>query len=599
VATGTEFAVIRRLWRLFSPDDRRRLASIAPLLVLAALVEVVGVAAVMPFLALLADPDSLAVVPFVGPWLARVDAGADAAALPIAGFVLASLLVLANLLLIATSWWVHRFAWGLNHALSARLLRHYLRQPYAFLLQRNTAELTNKVIVEVRQLCDQGVRAGLELLTRSTVIAALVAFLVVLDPLLATVAFLSLGTVYGLIYRVSRRYLQRIGREIVVAGAARLKAVNEALGGFKDLRVAGRELAAYEQYLPASRRFGEVQAAVGVLVMVPRYALEAVAVGGVVVVASLLSGRPDGTVAALPVLGAYAFAGLRLMPAMQSLFGAVARLRFVSGALDAIEIDLALQTDLEADDHPDDPPYPFARAIALEAVAFAYPGDDGEPALHGVDLVLERNRSLAIVGRTGSGKSTIVDLLLGLLTPGSGRVTVDGAPVPPERRRAYRRLFGYVPQSIYLLDDTIARNVAFGRRDADIDHEAVRAACRQAQIAHFIETELVDGYATRVGERGVRLSGGQRQRIGIARALYHQPAVLVFDEATSALDVHTEQQVYEALEAIARERTVVTIAHRLETVAQADRVVVIDGGRVVDEGPPQAVLARYRPEVGA
>jgi ATP-binding cassette, subfamily B, bacterial PglK len=591
--------VIRRLWRLFGPDDRRRLASVAPLLVLAALVEVVGVAAVMPFLALLADPGSLAVVPFVGPWLASVDAAAAAAALPIAGLVLATLLVLANLLLIATSWWVHRFAWGLNHAVSARLLRHYLRQPYAFLLRRNSAELANKVVVEVRQLCDQGVRAGLELVTRSTVVLALVAFLVVLDPLLAAVAFLSLGTVYGLIYRASRRYLRRIGREIVAAGAARLKAVNEALGGFKDLRVAGREEAAYAQYLPPSRRFGEVQAAVGVLVMVPRYALEAVAVGGVVVVASLLAGRPDGTVATLPVLGAYAFAGLRLMPAMQALFGAVARLRFVSGALDAVEADLALERDLEGDDRPDEPPFPFDAEIALRGVRYAYPGSEGEVALRDVDLVVRRHESLAIVGRTGSGKSTLVDLLLGLLTPDAGQLTVDGAPVTADRRRAYRRLFGYVPQSIYLLDDSIARNVALGHADDDVDHEAVRAACRQAQIADFIEGELPEGYATRVGERGVRLSGGQRQRIGIARALYHQPQVLVFDEATSALDVHTEQQVYEALEAIARERTVVTIAHRLDTVAKADRVVVLDGGRVADEGPPADVLARYRLEVGA
>ena len=590
--------MLRRLWRLFGRDEKRRLLAIAPLLALAALVEVVGVAAVMPFLALLADPGSLASLPVVGGWLGGVDPDAASEALPIAGLVLASLLLTANALLIATSWWVHRFAWGLNHAISARLLRHYLRQPYAFVLQRNTAELANKVIVEVRQLCDQGVRAALELLTRSTVILALVSFLVVLDPLLAVVAFVSLGTVYGAIYLTSRRFLRRIGREIVTAGAARLKAVNEALGAFKELRVAGREEAAHAQYLPPSKRFGEVQAAVGVLVMVPRYALEAIAVGGVVVVASLLSGRDGGTVAALPVFGAYAFAGLRLMPAMQQLFGAVARLRFVSGALDAIEADLGLRADLESDEDADAADFTFREAIALRSVSYAYPSGDGEHALEDVDVILRRNQSLAIVGRTGSGKSTLVDVLLGLLTPMSGNILVDGSPVPPERRRAYRRLFGYVPQSIYLLDDSIARNVAFGLPDDLIDHEAVRRACRQAQIADFIEAELVDRYATRVGERGVRLSGGQRQRIGIARALYHQPQVLVFDEATSALDVHTEQQVYAALEAIARERTVVTIAHRLETVAKADRVIVLEAGRIVDEGPPRDVLARYRTEVG-
>ena len=590
---------MHRLWHLFGPDERRRLLAIAPLLVLAALVEVVGVAAVMPFLALLADPAAIGSLPLVGSLFAQMSPAEAADALPLAGLALALLVVSANVLLIATSWWVHRFSWGLNHAISSRLLRHYLRQPYAFVLTRNSAELANKVIVEVRQLSDQGVRAALELVTRSTVIVAIVAFLVVLDPLLAGVAFVSLGTVYGAIYLVSRRYLRRIGREIVRAGAARLKAVNEALGGFKDLRVAGREHEAFEQYVPHSRRFGEVQAAVGVLVMVPRYALEAIAVGGVVVVAALLAGRDGASMAALPVLGAYAFAGLRLMPAMQQLFGAVARLRFVSGALDAIEGDLVLREDLETDAAAGDvETVPFREVIALRGVSYAYPSGDGERALNGIDVEIRRHRSLAVVGRTGSGKSTLVDVLLGLLTPDEGSVAVDGEIVRPVRLRAYRRLFGYVPQSIFLLDDSITRNVAFGLPDAAIDHDAVRRACRQAQMADFVEAELPHGYETRVGERGVRLSGGQRQRIGIARALYHQPEVLVFDEATSALDVHTEQLVYRALETIARERTVVTIAHRLETVAKADHVIVLEGGRVVDEGPPESVLRRYRMEVG-
>ena len=584
--------MIRRLWRLVGPEERRRLAGVGPLLVLAAVVEVMGVAAVMPFLALLADPTSVAGLPLVGSWLGALDEATAAAWLPLAGITLAALLVLANLLLILTSWWVHRFAWRLNHAISARLLDHYLRQPYTFVLRRNTAELANKIVVEVRQLCDQGVRAALELLTRGAVIVALVAFLIVLDPLLAAVAFLSLGTVYGGVYLVSRRYLRRVGKEIVVAGAARLKAVNEALGGFKELRVAGREAAAHAQYLPPSRRYGEVQAAVGALVMVPRYALEAIAVGGVVVVASLLAGQLGAGAGALPLFGAYAFAGLRLMPAMQHLFGAFARLRFVGGALDAIEADLDLDSEFGAHEEAEEA-LDFADVISLCAVTYAYPGGDGE-ALRDVDLRLLRHQSVAIVGRTGSGKSTLVDVLLGLLAPTAGHLEVDGVRVASDRLRAYRRLFGYVPQSIFLLDDSIARNVAFGLPDEAIDLEAVRRACRQAQIAAFVEEELADGYATRVGERGVRLSGGQRQRIGIARALYHQPQVLVFDEATSALDVHTELQVYQALDTIARERTVVTIAHRLETVAKADRVVVLEGGRIVDDGPPQEVLARYR-----
>ena len=585
--------MIKRLWRLLAPDERRRVIGIAPLLVVSALVEVIGVAAVIPFLTLLTDPASLASVPLLGPLVGPTGGDLD---LRLAGFALAAVLFLANGLLIATNWWLFRFSWGLNHSISSRLLRHYLAQPYAFVLTRNSSSLANRIVVEVRQLIDQGVRAALEALTRSVVIVALVAFLVVLDPLTAVVAFVALGSVYGAIFLVTRRYLQRIGRESVRVGAARLKAVNEALGGFKDLRVAGREASAYAQYVGPSRRFGEVQAAVMAIAGLPRYALEAVAVGGLVIVATLLSGRQDAAVGTLPLLGAYAFAGLRMMPALQILFGAFARMRFATGALDAVEADLRATADLEFDAEVGEPvSMSVAEAVEVRDVSYSYPTGD-VPALEGVSLRVECRRSVAIVGHTGSGKSTLVDVLLGLLVPQQGTLTVDGVPVERPQLRTYRRLFGYVPQSIFLMDDTIARNVAFGLPEDQVDMVAVRRACRQAQIDDFIEQELPRGYATEVGERGVRLSGGQRQRIGIARALYHQPEILVFDEATSALDVHTEQRVYEALDDIAKERTLVTIAHRLETVGKADHVVVLEGGRIVDEGAPTEVLTRYRGE---
>lgn len=567
---------------------------IAPLLVISALAEVVGVAAVIPFLSLLAAPDSLATVPFVGEFIVTQDIGDSLAALRWVGLALAGTILLTNLLVIATNWWLHRFAWGLNHSLSSRLMRHYLAQPYVFMLTRNTATLVNKVIVEVRQLITDGFRAALEVVTRSVIIVALVAFLVVLDPFMAGVAFLVFSVAYGSVFWLSRAYLRRIGREAVAAGAARLKAANEALSGFKDIKVAGRETSALARYEAPSQRFSEVQGSVMIISTLPRYALEAVSVGGMVLVATLLAGREGSFGELLPLLGAYAFAGLRLMPAMQSLFNAAARLRFTRASLEAVEADLREVRGDEDDalgSLPD--PMPLSDAIVLRGISFRYPAAEGL-ALQEVDLVISKRSSLAIVGRTGSGKSTLVDILLGLLTPDQGGILVDGKPVGAGELRAYRRLFGYVPQSIYLLDDTISRNVALGLADHEIDHAAVRRACELAQIASFIEEELPQGYETVVGERGIRLSGGQRQRIGIARALYHGPEILVFDEATSALDVHTERQVYEALEGIARSHTVVTIAHRLDTVAAADHVVVLERGRVVSAGVPKDVLATYR-----
>src|SRR5690606_8593477 len=237
----------------------------------------------------------------------------------------------------------------------------------------------------------------------------------------------------------------------------------------------------------------------------------------------------------------------------------------------------------------------FNDSITLRDISFSYPGN--VPALTDLALSIRKKEMLAIVGRTGAGKTTLVDLLLGLLTPDAGEILVDDAVVTKENIRSYRRLFGYVPQSIFLMDDTIRRNVALGVPEDEIDDEQVFRACREAQIHEFIEFELPAGYATLVGERGIRLSGGQRQRIGIARALYHQPEVLVFDEATSALDVHTEKNVYGALAELAKDITVLTIAHRLNTVMQADRVIVLEHGRIVAHGTPAEVVHEF--EVGA
>ena len=566
---------------------------VVPLMLVAAASGVASVAAVIPFLSVLSDPASLPRLPIVFPILAASGIEDPIVLVRITGVLLASAVFLANALMIVKQYMLLRFSWSLNHHLSTRLLRHYLRQAYAFTLTSNTATLTNKLIVEVRQVVEAGFRNALEIVVQLTIIIALLGFLVVLDPQLAAVSFLTLGLVYGGIYQLSKGILRRLGRESVAAGAARVKAINEALGGFKELKVSGREVFALRAYTAPSRRFGDYQATMGAISTLPRYALEALAIGGMVLIAALMAGREGSFAATLPLLGAYALAGMRLLPSMQAVFNAVARIRGVTGSLEAIEADFLLAVATEGDLEEPPPPLPFERTIELHGVSFSYPAGE-RPALLGIDIDIRRGRSLAFVGRTGSGKTTLVDVVLGLLEPQAGQLSVDGTAVRPDQRRSYRRLFGYVPQNIFLMDDTIARNVAFGVPEAEIDPAAVRRACELAQIVDFVEQELPDGYATVVGERGVRLSGGQRQRIGIARALYHRPQVIVFDEATSALDVHTERHVYEAIEGLAKTHTLITVAHRLDTIANSDHVVVLELGRIVDQGPPRDVLARYR-----
>lgn len=584
------------LFSLLDSSEKRRFLGLTPWVILAALFEVVGVASVVPFLSLLVNPEAINEVPIIGSWLATL-AVDPMTLLQWAAVGVATMVIIVNGFVMLTNWRLLSFSWGMNHTFSTRLLQHYLGQSYAFILTKNTADLANRIISEVMRLTEDGFVAALDIVAKSAVTVALVGFLVYLDPMLAVVAFLFLAGVYGVVILVTRPLLRRIGREATTLNARRLRYVNESLGGFKEVKVAGLETMMLSRYVQPSARYARVRALQRALGVLPRYALEAIAVGGILVVASIMATQTGGGDNLIPFLGAYAFAGLRLLPALQGIFAGITKLRFSQGAIEAVTEDFThIREQADITERANITPMGFGDAIVLDKVTYMYP-TGSRMAVNEVSLRVPRQGSVALVGRTGSGKTTLADVLLGLLPPSSGVIEVDGVKVTPDNLQSYRRLFGYVPQAIFLTDGTVAENVAFGVPVDEIDMAAVRRACEAAQLADFIEEELVDGYDSLVGERGVRLSGGQRQRVGIARALYFDPEVLVFDEATSALDVHTEKAVYESLESISKSRTVVTIAHRLETVENVDHVIVLDRGKVVDSGAPAEVLLRYRDSI--
>lgn len=585
--------MLTSLFHLLSPNEKRRFVGLVPWVIFAALFEVVGVASVVPFLSLLVDPDSIIDIPIIGSWIAGLDAD-PLTLLRWAAIFVATMVLLVNSFVILTNWRLLSFAWGLNHTFSTRLLKHYLGQSYSFILTRNTADLANRIISEVMRLTNDGFVAALDVVAKSAVTIALVGFLVFLDPMLALVAFVFLAGIYGVVMVVTRPLLRRVGRTVTLSNALRLRFTNEALGGFKEVKVGGLETMMLERYKAPSTRYARSQAIYRALGTLPRYALEAIAVGGILVVASIMASQSGTGDNLIPFLGAYAFAGLRLLPALQAIFNGITRLRVVQGAIEGVLEDFSsAQEQAEITDRKNVQPLGFGDQIVLNNISYQYP-TASRLAVNQVDLRIPRQGSVALVGRTGSGKTTLADVILGLLPPAGGTIEVDGVPVTPDNLPSYRRLFGYVPQSIFLTDGTMAENVAFGVPKDELDMHAVRRACEAAQLADFIEHELADGYDSLVGERGIRLSGGQRQRVGIARALYFDPEVLVFDEATSALDVHTEKAVYQALEDISKSRTVVTIAHRLETVENVDHIIVLDRGSVIDRGSPAEVLTRYR-----
>ena len=585
---------LRKILDLLDARERRQAYLLVPLVILMALAEVGGIASIAPFLSLMADPEAAREVAVLAWAYDTFGFQTDRAFLVAVGVAVIGVLVVANGILIAGNWILFRFGAMRNHSISHRLLVRYLQQPYSFFLTRNTAALANNILAEVQQVINGIVLPGLQVIARAVAALAILAFLVVLDPLLASFVVVVLGGAYGAIFWATRRYLRRVGHARVVANQERYRAANEAMGGIKDLRLLGREGHMASRYARPSYRFARFMSNAKIIGEVPRYAIEAVAFGGVVVIVLILLAGGRSVTEVLPTLGLYAFAGYRLMPALQRVFTGATQIRFSQGALDEVHemVGLVGARSADSDDFEDRStiqPIRFEDEVRFERLGFAYPGT--APVLHEVDVTIRKNESVAFVGSTGAGKTTLVDLLLGLLEPTAGRITVDGTPLDRETLPAWQSRIGYVPQSIFLTDDTIERNIAFGLADRAIDHDRVRAAARLAQVAAFIEEDLANAYETVVGERGVRLSGGQRQRIGIARALYHDPDVLVFDEATSALDGSTERAVYEAIRALSGTKTIVTIAHRLGTVRDADVIYLLEKGRVTAQGRFDQLLA--------
>jgi len=393
-----------------------------------------------------------------------------------------------------------------------------------------------------------------------------------------------------------RRMVSRLGRVSKEANKERFRLGTELLSGIKELKILGQDQAYRERFADRSAVYAKTHWLSAAVSLVPRYAIESIAFGALIlVVLYLITTRKDFN-EAIPLLVLYAFTAYRLLPAFQQLFSSATQIRFNLPSLEVVEERLKiLGSEPVRDAMPRQPGnvdrVPFEREIELRDIEFAYSAASG-PVLNNFTLTIQRNSTIALVGGTGAGKTTIVDILLGLLEPQRGCLLVDGSPVTPAKVRAWQKRLGYVPQHIYLADDSLAANIAFGVPPKRVEMDRVWHAAQIAKLHDFVVGELPDRYETLVGERGVKLSGGQRQRIGIARALYSDPDVLILDEATSALDGITEEAVTDALQALFHAKTIIMIAHRLGTVKQADRIYLLESGGVADQGTYEELLDR-------
>jgi ATP-binding cassette, subfamily B, bacterial PglK len=572
----------RKLYHLLDARERRVAGLVFALMVFVALLETIGVASIMPFIAVLSNPGVIETNPYLAFVYRRFQFQSQESFLFWLGAAVFLLLV-SSLAVRAFAFWVQvRFSNMRNHSLGCRLVTGYLNQPYQWFLNRHSSEFATNVLQEVSQVVNGSLFPAMQVIAHGLVVSTLLVLLVAVDPVLALSVAVVLASAYGIIFFTVRNFLTRIGSERRIANKQRFHVVNEAFGGIKDLKISGLERHYAERFRKPSLNVARRQTTAKVIGALPSFAMQALVFGGMILVVLYLMASKGGFQEALPLLALYAFAGYRLMPALQALYAEFSQLRFAEAALDSLYHDLQV-LDIDQLPPPADRPLRLRSRLELTDVRYTYPGAH-HAALDGVSLVVPAHSTIALVGSTGSGKTTTVDVILGLLQPQSGRVKVDDEAITRENVRAWQRNLGYVPQQIYLTDDSVAANIAFGVPREHIDHAAVERAARIANLHDFVLSELAQGYDTYIGERGIRLSGGQRQRIGIARALYHDPDMLILDEATSALDNLTERAVMEAVHNIGNRKTIIMIAHRLSTVRNCDCIYLLEHGRIVGHG---------------
>ena len=475
--------------------------------------------------------------------------------------------------------------------LANRLFAGYLAMPYKFHIAHNSSELMRNASWAANEVVTNYLTPIAIMLTDVAMLVFLLGVLIAAAPTatLVTIAFLLPITL--VVLRIVRPSLNRLGKITKKSVQDSLGSLQESLHGIRDVKVLGREKFFEAEFRSARRRLARSSYLYPTVAEVPSLTIETLLVLAVLGFVAFRSGEGQVPTASLPFLGLFAYAGLRMMPAMSSIVAAINRIRYGQSVAETIASNIHM-VDAEAEDVPKDDvaPITFSTSIELERVGFAY--EDGTEVIRNLDLTIKRGESVGIVGVTGAGKSTLLDLILGLLQPTAGRITVDGSDLQSDIR-GWQAAIGLVPQSIYLLDDTIRRNVAFGIQDEEIDEGALVEAIDLARLETFINT-LPQGLETMVGERGVRLSGGQRQRVAIARALYRRPQILIFDEGTASLDNLTEAELLRAIEGLRGERTIITVAHRLTTVQGCDRVILLADGDIIDQGGFEELRDRNR-----
>ena len=569
---------LRRVAALLSVRERVQLGLLAVLITAAAAFETLGVASVLPYMSVLTLPES-EVSRRVFDYLYRfLGATTHDQALAMLGGIVLGSVVGGTLLSGCATWFALRFAMLRIHSISLRVLSSYLVRDYEFFIQRHSSALLKNLLSEVSNVVGGVLTAVVQLGTRAAVMILLVALLFAIDYRVAGISVGLFVTIYGVVYWLARRRLTRMGREGIAANDARYRILSELFAGIREVKLWSKEAYYFKSFSRVSERFADVNSYNQLIALVPRYTLEIVAFGGMVVVTMTISRSGEDFANFIPLLTLYAAAGYKILPSLQQIFVNLASIRYSSASLDVLARESGTWREgggqLSGGGREDR--INLKREIVFDHVTYQYPLTQ-EPAVGPLSLRISAFKTTGIVGVSGAGKSTVLDLLLGLLRPTSGAVLIDDRKLDPSSTKAWANSVGYVSQSTFLTEGTVLENIAFGTPAEEINLEAAVAAARAAQILDFINT-LPAKFETRVGERGARLSGGQRQRIAIARALYRDPDILVFDEATSALDSETADSVMDALRSLAHRKTIVIVTHQRHSLKDCDHIIELEEG---------------------
>ncbi len=582
----SDMPIIKKIYNLLSSNEKKKAIGLLFMISIMAVLDVIGVASIMPFMGVVANPETIESNSYLNFAYNYFNFKNYDDFLYFLGLCVFLLLVLSLSFKSITLYFQYQFAYFREYTIGKRLLELYLKQPYAWFLSKNSSDLGKTVLSEVHQIIYQGLTPLLMTIAQTVVAIAILLLLLLIDWKLALMVFGVLGTSYMSVFMFFRKFITKIGNERFNANEKRFSSINEAFGAIKTLKIDNLEDFHINKFSLPAKIYAKRHAAGQVVAQLPKFLLEGIAFGGLLITILYLLSAKGSISEALPILSLYAFAGYRLMPALQQIYTGVSNLKFSEVSLDAIHQDLellSLSNKENVKDFQNINPINFNNRIQLIDISFRY-SNTTKRIINQLNLNINKGSQVAFVGETGSGKTTTIDILMGLLTQDAGDIYIDDKKLNAKDLKLWYKSIGYVPQSIYLSDDSVISNIAFGIDYDDINVSRVKKVAKIAQLHDFITKELTDGYETIVGERGSRLSGGQIQRIGIARALYKNPEILVLDEATSSLDADTEYKVMESIKDMDKKITVIMVAHRLNTIKHCEKIFVLKDGCIEKEG---------------